>query len=329
MQKLLILFLISISFTALGKEKPYNCQKENGRIEYRSKSCKTGLEVTATDLLNIKISKKQYTGKYITLEAQNIKANEVFSMLADFSGYSLLMDANINREISVNSTEVPWDQALDKIAAFLNLKAKIFNSIIYVDTPASLRKYKPRKKRYNGSTLSLNFYEIKASYLFNVLADHSGSSLLIDANIDRNITIKRNNIPWDQVLAEVAEFLNLKAKVSNGIIYVDTPLSLWKYKHNKKKYNGPPLSLNFLSIKTSDLFTKLAEFSGNSLLIGPNINKKINSEISIKRNNIPWDQALDEVTKFLNLKAKIANGVIYIDEKKSKGKAQYKRRKTK
>ena len=315
----------------MGKGDLYNCQKDNGRIEYRSKLCKTGLEVKTTDLLNIKISKKQYTGEYITLDAQNIKANAVFSMLADFSGYSLLMDANINREISFNSTEVPWDQILDKLAEFLNLKAKIYNSIIYVDTPASLRKYKPRKKSYTGSTLSLNFHEIKASYLFNVLADHSGNSLLIDANIDRKITIKRNNIPWDQMLAEVAEFLNLKAIVSNGIIYVDTPISLWKYKHNKKRYNGPPLSLNFLSIKTSDLFNKLAEFSKNSLVIGPNINKKINSEISIKRNDIPWDQALDEVTEFLNLKAKITNGVIYIEEKKNKSrrKAQYKRPKMK
>lgn len=300
----------------MGKEKPYNCQKENGRIEYRSKSCKTGLEVKTTDLLNIKISKKQYTGKYITLEALNIKANKVFTMLADFSGYSLLMDANINREISFNRTKVPWDQALDKIAEFLNLKAKIFNRIIYVDTPASLRKYKPRKKHYTGSTLSLNFHEIKASYLFNVLADHSVNSLLIDASIDRKITIKRHNIPWDQALDEIAEFLNLKAIVSNDIIYVDTPLSLWKYKHNYKKYNSPPLSLNFLSIKTGDLFNKLAKFSGNSLVIGPNINKKINSEISIKRNNIPWEQALDEVTEFLDLKAKISNGVIYVEEKK-------------
>ena len=78
-------------------------------------------------------------------------------------------------------------------------------------------------------------------------------------------------------------------------------------------------------------FTLLAEFSKNSLVIGPNINKKINSEISIKRNDIPWDQALDEVTEFLNLKAKITNGVIYIEEKKNKSrrKAQYKRPKMK
>ena len=331
MNKLLILFLISISFKATGKEDFSNCQKENGQIAFRLKLCKTVLDETDTNSINLKKSKKQYTGKLITLEAQNIYTNIIFHKLADFSGYSLLMDADINEEISFKREEVPWDQALDKLAEFLNLKAKIFNNIIYVDTPASLRKYKPRKKEYKGSTLSINFHDIKASLLFNVLADYSGNSLLIDANIDKAISITRNNIPWDQVLDEVAEFLNLKAKISNGIIYVDTPISIWKYKHNKKRYNGPILSLNFLSIKTSDLFDILAEFSGNSFVLGPNINKKINSEISIKRNNIPWDQALDEVTEFLNLQTKISNGVIYVEEKKnkSKGKARDRRRKTK
>jgi len=237
-------------------------------------------------------------------------------MLADFSGYSLLMDANINREIRFKSAKVPWDQALDELAESLNLKAKILNSVIYVETPDSLRKYKPRNKRYTGSNISLDFHDIKASYLFNVLADYSGNSLLMDTNIDSEISIKRHNIPWDQILDEVAEFLNLKAKVSNGIIYIDTPIAIWKYKHNKKKYNGSTLSLNFLSIKTSDLFNLLAAFSGNSVVIGPNINKKINSEISIRRNNIPWDQALYEVTEFLNLQTKISNSVIYVEEKK-------------
>ena len=209
-----------MSFKALGKEGTYNCQKENGCVAYRSKLCKTRLEVITTDLINIKESKRIYAGKTITLEAQNIKANLVFLMLADFSGYSLLMDANINREISFKRTEVPWDQALDKLAEFLNLKAKIFNNIIYVDTPASLRKYKPRRKIYNGSTLSLDFHNIKASILFNILADHSGNSLLMDEKIDGEISIKRNVIPWDQALDEVTEFLNLKANISSGVIYV-------------------------------------------------------------------------------------------------------------
>jgi len=314
--KLLILLLLSFSFIAIGKEDPYNCKKKNGRMVYRSKLCKTGSKPISTDLINVNKSKKRYSGKHINLETLNTRANFAFRKLADFSGYSLLMDANINREISFNSAKAPWDLALDKLAESLGLKAKIFNRIIYVDTPASLKKYKPRKKRYHGSILSLDFHEIEASHLFNVLADFSGNSLLIDANIDREITIKRHDIPWNQILDEVAEFLNLKAIVSSGIIYVDTPISLWKYKHTKKNFDGSPVSLNFLSISVSELFKILAEFSGNSFVIGPNINKKINSEISIKRNNIPWDQALNEITEFLNLKYNISNGVVYVEEKK-------------
>ena len=219
------MFLIIISFNAMGEGYLYTCLKEKSQLEYSLKSCKTESEKTLADLINIKKSKRKYTGEKITLELKNIKANIVFHTLADFSGYSLLIDANINRAVSLKRTEVPWDLALDKLAQFLKLKAKIINNIIYVDTPPSLRKYKPRKKTYHGSTLTLNFLSIKISDLFKMLAEFSGNSFVLGPNINKKInieiSIKRNNIPWDQALDEVTQFLNLQTKMSNGVIYVE------------------------------------------------------------------------------------------------------------
>jgi type II secretory pathway component HofQ len=221
----IFLFLIIISFNAMGGESLYLCSKEKGQLEYRLKSCKTKSEKTLADLMRIKKSKRKYTGENITLELKNIKANVAFHMLADFSGYSLLIDANINRAVSLKRIEVPWDQALDNLAQFLKLKAKIINNIIYVEPPFSLKKYKPRKKTYNGSTLTLNFLSIKISDLFKILAEFSGNSFVLGSNINKKInteiSIKRNNIPWDQALDEVAQFLNFQTKVSNGVIYVE------------------------------------------------------------------------------------------------------------
>jgi len=223
--RFLLLFLIFVSFKVLGEGGGYKCSKEKGRTEYRLRSCKTGLEAKSTDNINIKKSKKIYAGKNIVLELNNIEANVVFSTLADFSGYSLLMDANINREIFLERTEVPWDQALEKLAEYLNLKAKIINSIIYVETPVSLRKYKPIKKRYYGSTLSLNFLSIKITDLFKVLEEFTGNSFVLGTNLNKKInseiSIKRNNIPWDQALDDVSQFLNLKTKIFEGVIYVE------------------------------------------------------------------------------------------------------------
>jgi len=213
-----------ISFNATGEGYLHVCSKEKGQLEYSLKSCKTESEKTFADLINIKKSKKIYTGQNITLELKNTKANLVFHTLADFSGYSLLIDANINRAVSLKKTEVPWDLALDKLAQSLKLKAKIINNIIYVETPLSLRKYKPGKKTYSGSMLSLNFLSIKITDVFKILADFSGNSFVLGPNINNKInseiSIKRNNIPWDQVLDEVSQFLNLTTKISNGVIYV-------------------------------------------------------------------------------------------------------------
>ena len=293
------------------------CRKDARRFNHRLTPCKAELEPERTNFLDVTQSKKIYRGKTITLEAQNVEANILIHDLADFSGYSLLMNADFNKELSIKKTQVPWDQALDKIAAYLELKAKILNRIIYVDTPASLRKYRPRTKKYDSLPLSLDFHTIKARVLFNVLAEFSGNALIIDANIDKKISIKRKHISWEQALDELAEFLDLKALVINGIIYVDTPRSLWKYKPNEKQFQGKKLSLNLLSISVSDLFNILAEFSGNSFELTPHLDKKINREISIKRDKAPWDQVLAEVLEFLNLKSRISNGIVYIEDRET------------
>lgn len=315
--KILILVLFLISFLATAKENVNPCQKESRRFNHELRPCKTEKETERIHLLDVNKSKKIYRGKAMTLEAQDVEANLLLLSLAEFSGYSLIMDAGYNTEISIKKTQVPWDQALDKIAEFLNLKAKILNQIIYLDRPVFLRKFRPRTKKYSGMPLSLDFYTIKARVLLNVLADFSGNALIIDANIDKKITINRKHTPWDQVLDELAEFLDLKAQVINGIIYVDTPVSLWNHKQNEKQYQGKKLSLNLLSISVSDLFNILAEFSGSSFVLATHIDKKINREISIKRDKTPWDQILAEVLEFLNLKSKVSNGVVYIEDRET------------
>jgi len=287
--------------------------RQNILINTSSNSCHPNKK-SSDGGIRLKKRQKHYTGKCITFKAENIDANILFHRLADFSGYALRMDAKINKPINLKDKQLPWDQELDQLAQSFNLKAKILNSIIYVDTPVSLRKYRPQKKLFNGSLLSVNFYTINASHLFNVLADYSGNSLLIDANLEKKISIKRNNIPWDQILDEVAVFLNLNAKISNGIIYVDTPASLWKYKQHTKKYSGSPVTLNFLAVKIPALFKIIAESSGKSIVWGTKAKKKINKEISIRRNNIPWDQALDEISEFLDLKVTMSTDIIYIEE---------------
>ncbi len=60
-------------------------------------------------------AKKQYTGKKLTLNFQNIPVRAVLQILADFTGKNIVVSGSVGGDITLRLHDVPWDEALDII----------------------------------------------------------------------------------------------------------------------------------------------------------------------------------------------------------------------
>ncbi len=75
-----------------------------------------------------------------------------------------------------------------------------------------------------------------------------------------------------------------------------------------KKYTGPPISLDFKDGDLQDIFRLFADISGLNVVVNPGVSGKV----TLKLNEVPWDQALDLILKTNGLGYTLEDNVIRI-----------------
>lgn len=80
---------------------------------------------------------KQYKGKKITLNFQNIPVRSVLQILADFTGKNIVVSGAVGGNITLRLHDVPWDEALHIILNTQGLAMHQSNDVIMV-APASV-----------------------------------------------------------------------------------------------------------------------------------------------------------------------------------------------
>ncbi len=79
---------------------------------------------------------KKYIGKKISINVNNVGYRELLRMIADTSGFNIIIDDEINslRPLTLSLTNIPWDQALDTILSLGDLVAEKHANILSIMT---------------------------------------------------------------------------------------------------------------------------------------------------------------------------------------------------
>ncbi len=75
---------------------------------------------------------------------------------------------------------------------------------------------------YTGKRLSLNFQNIDVRAALQVLADFTGLNFVASNNVKGSLTLRLNNVPWDQALAVILNAKGLTMTRMGNIITVET-----------------------------------------------------------------------------------------------------------
>lgn len=85
---------------------------------------------------------KKYVGRRISINVRNIPVVDVLNMIAETSGFNIIVDQAIEKlpPVTLALTNIPWDQALDTVMKISKLSAEKSANILIVETQEQANK---------------------------------------------------------------------------------------------------------------------------------------------------------------------------------------------
>ena len=82
---------------------------------------------------------KTYTGQKISLDFKDADIKNVFRLLAEVSGFNIVVTSDVNRRVTLRLVEVPWDQAMDLIITTNGLEKEQIGNVVRISTAEALK----------------------------------------------------------------------------------------------------------------------------------------------------------------------------------------------
>jgi type IV pilus assembly protein PilQ len=125
------------------------------------------------------------------------------------------------------------------------------------------------KAKFTGDRLSLNFQEIEIRSVIAILAEFTGQNVVAGDDVTGNITLKLDDVPWDEALAFIMMTKDL-GKYETGNVTLISPLDrIRTYKEKERATESvvaalEPLSTEYIKINYANAGALIPLLNGSS-----------------------------------------------------------------
>jgi len=188
---------------------------------------------------------------------------------AEFSGVAL--PERLQRRYDVSDFATPVQQVEAKSTqggSLLSLKAigdydylayQADNQYVVSIKPLTVEELEERKKEfaYVGEKLSLNFQDIEIRAVLQLIADFTGLNLVASDTVTGRITLRLQNVPWDQALDLVLKTKGLDKRQDGNVLLVAPAAEIaererQEIENNKQIEELAPLQTEYIRIRYAD-----------------------------------------------------------------------------
>lgn len=129
-------------------------------------------------------------------------------------------------------------------------------------------------REYTGDRLTLSFQDIETRAVLQLLADVSGRNIVVSDSVSGNVTLRLQNVPWDQALDIVLATKGLDMRENGGVIIVAPAAEIASREKadleaRKEIQELEPLLSEYVQVnyaKAADLAELMRGSKGNALL---------------------------------------------------------------
>ncbi|MEY4762443.1 MAG: hypothetical protein RLZZ200_2299 [Pseudomonadota bacterium] len=153
-------------------------------------------------------------------------------VLVDFAGTELSVDNQRRFDVGDFGTPVTGFDAMrsGNNARLVINAAGDFQQLSYQSDDQYVIEIQPQrptkvsvdadKPVYTGERITLNFQDIETRSLLQLLSDASGQNIVINDSVGGNVTLRLQNVPWDQALDIVLRLKGLDKRKQDNVIIV-------------------------------------------------------------------------------------------------------------
>ncbi len=161
-----------------------------------------------------------------------------------------------------------------------------------------------KDKVYTGERLTLNFQDIDVRAVLQLLADTSGQNIVVSDSVKGRVTLRLQNVPWDQALDIVLRTKGLDMRRKDNVIMVGPQAELAEHERaelaaQKDIQELAPLRTEFLQVnyaKASDIARLVKSTGGGSLL-----SARGNVTVDDRTNTLLVQDTADQLTAIRNM----------------------------
>ncbi|MGV6807195.1 MAG: type IV pilus secretin PilQ [bacterium] len=210
----------------------------------------------------------------VTLELENPQVNvDVDQKGSDIivQFYQTALPEQLNRRLDVMDFATPikqvdatYDGSTTRVA--IDATGEFEYSAFQADTryvisvrPLSPREVEQRLSQFQfvGEKLSLNFQDIEVRSVLQLIADFTDLNLVASDTVQGNITLRLENVPWDQALDIVLKAKGLDKRQNGNVLMVAPAAEIAEQERlqveaNKQLEELAPLRTEFLRIRYAD-----------------------------------------------------------------------------
>lgn len=139
------------------------------------------------------------------------------------------------------------------------------------------------EKEYDGERLTLNFQDIETRAVLQLIADFTGLNIVVSDSVEGNVTLRLQNVPWDQALDIILQTKGLDTRQSGNVILVAPAEEIAQREQQQLEARQAreelvPLSSEFIQVN----YARAADLA--------NLIKSENSQLMSDRGNVAVDE---------------------------------------
>jgi type IV pilus assembly protein PilQ len=179
------------------------------------------------------VGETRYIGRRISLDFQQADISNVLRLIAEVSGFNIVIGEGVKSKVTMKLVSVPWDQALDMILKMNGLGKIKQGNILWIDTLANIAKQEDEEARAKDAKVKAEDLVDRVFYIRNLQANELMTALrqnlsprgLMQISQGTNALVVRDTETKMAVLKQLIEGLDLEVPqvlIEARIVQADT-----------------------------------------------------------------------------------------------------------
>ncbi|MGH7165679.1 MAG: type IV pilus secretin PilQ, partial [Nitrospiraceae bacterium] len=115
-------------------------------------------------------TQSKYVGRRISLDFQQADISNVLRLIAEVSGFNIVVGEGVKAKVTLKLLSVPWDQALDMLLKMNNLGMIREGNIVWIDTLTNIARQQDEEAKVKDSRIKAEDLVTDVIYVQNVEA---------------------------------------------------------------------------------------------------------------------------------------------------------------